>query len=77
VGAACVSAGWCCSRNPGAENDRSAGQCFCDQLVVLIFHLRLSLFEMKRLILRTTVRVRSSGGAVSNPYVPLTARAQY
>jgi hypothetical protein len=42
-------------------------------LVVLTLHLRLSLFEMKRLILRTTVRVRSSGGAVGDPYVPFTA----
>jgi hypothetical protein len=41
VGAACVGAGWCCSRNPGAENDNSAGQYFCDQLVVLILHLIL------------------------------------
>jgi hypothetical protein len=43
VGAACVGAGWCCSRNPGAEHDSSAGQYFCDQLVVLIFHLILFL----------------------------------
>jgi hypothetical protein len=73
VGAAGVGAGRCCSRNPGAENDSSAGQYFCDQLVVLIVHLSLLSFEMKRLMLGTTLRVRSAGGALGNPYAPLTA----